>query len=68
MIPKSIRDALRIAPGGMVEIEQAGEEVRVRKHAQLSDLRGSLPPAEGGMSDLEAEHERERRREDGTLH
>lgn len=64
VIPKHVRDALGIEPGGLVEIEQDGSEVRVRKHASIDSLRGMLPPAEGGLGDLERSHAREMKRED----
>lgn len=65
VIPKEIRDALGIEPGGRVEIERAGEEVRVRKHASIGGLRGLLPCSPDGLSDLEAEHRRELAAEEG---
>ena len=64
VIPKPIRDALGIEPGGIVEIERSGTEVRVRKRASVDGLRGSLPPASDRLADLEAEHRRELAAED----
>jgi AbrB family looped-hinge helix DNA binding protein len=65
VIPKQIRDALGIEPGGRVEIEREGREVRVRKPVSASQLRGMLPRSEAGLADIEAEHRRELAAEEG---
>lgn len=55
VLPKRVRDCLGIRPGD--EVEQAGEEARVRRAERTDDLFGSLPPPEvDPLELLEPEH------------
>jgi AbrB family looped-hinge helix DNA binding protein len=73
VIPKRIRDRLRLRPGDRVVVHEAQEEVRIRKapsgsaerRAIVASLRGALAGAPSLTAGLEAERRREREREDG---
>lgn len=64
MIPKRIRDALKIVPGERVRVDEADGEVRVRKLAPVEGLRGLLPRSPDGLRDIQAEHRRELERDE----
>jgi AbrB family looped-hinge helix DNA binding protein len=68
VLPKRIRDRLGIKPGDSVDVEQRDDEVRIRRVDLEGDLFGSLADLPGGgTSEVEAEHRREREREDAGL-
>jgi AbrB family looped-hinge helix DNA binding protein len=57
VIPKSIRDELGIEPGDEVTVEQEGDEIRIRRVADVRALRGSLFVPNHSLTDaLEADH------------
>jgi antitoxin PrlF len=69
VIPKEIRDRHGINPGDLVEVEDLGGQITVRRaktRAEIVDeLLGSLPPTDRDLlRELEDERRRDRERED----
>ncbi len=74
VIPKSIRDRLHLQPGDRLLVNEAEDEVRIRKavtgdverRAIVASLRGALAGGPSLTAGLEAERRLEREREDRT--
>jgi len=72
VIPKQIRDRLRLKPGDSLLVHDEQDEVRIRKAIQspadrraiVASLRGALAGAVSLTEGLEAERRLERERED----
>lgn len=72
VIPKAIRERIGIRPGDEVAFESEGDEVRIRRVAdveadragRIRALRGSWSGEGGGTKALEDERRRERELED----
>lgn len=72
VIPKSIRDRLHLKPGDRLLVDEAEDEVRIRKavtgdverRAIVASLRGALAGGPSLTAGLEAERRLERERED----
>jgi AbrB family looped-hinge helix DNA binding protein len=73
VIPKQIRDRLHMEPGDRLLVQEAEDEVRIRKavagpaerRAIVASLRGALAGGPSLTAGLEAERRLEREREDG---
>jgi AbrB family looped-hinge helix DNA binding protein len=72
VIPKPIRDRLHLQPGDRLLVQEAQDEVRIRKavtgtadrRAIVASLRGALAGGPSLTAGLEAERRLERERED----